>query len=1110
MPTIYDNIQNSLITGLKTVINLSFRSDFCIGYFNLRGWKELADSVEKYSGDNCNICRVLVGMQKLPIEDIRAQYFHLDTDSIDNKKAVEIKKKLALEFKDQLTIGIPTNDDEKYLRILKSQIIHGKVKIKLFLKYPLHAKLYLAYRDDQINPIIGFLGSSNLTLAGLSKQGELNIDVLDKDAATKLSDWFEDRWEDRWSIDISDELAEIINTSWASDRLIPPYYIYLKMAYHLSAEAIMGLAEFKLSRIFQQELLEFQQKAVLIAAHHIHKRNGVIVGDVVGLGKTIVATAIAKIFEEDFYLETLIICPKNLVQMWEDYVYKYQLHAKVISQSVVQSELPEMKRYRLLIIDESHNFRNREGKRYKAIEEYIKLNDSKVILLTATPYNKTFLDLSNQLRLFIPEDIDLGISPELLLREIGRIEFSAIHQKALRSLAAFEISPYPDDWRELMRLFLVRRTRSFIKNNYALTDLDNGRKYLTFSDNTRFYFPDRIPNKVEYGFNPEDPTDQYAQLYSPSVVDIINRLKLPRYGLGLEIYREKQPEIFPTKDEEAIFADLSRAGARLIGFARTNLFKRLESSGHSFILSISRHILRNYLFIFALNNKLPLSIGQQEIGEIDEYLYDDIDPESNSELHIIIDKEKYLEKASRLYENISRQYHNQFRWIHSEFFNATLTDTLKKDCNELMKVLNLGKNWNPDQDRQLNALYNLCYESHPSDKIIIFSQYADTVDYLYQEFIIRGLKRCEKVTGSSENPTEMAYRFSPVSNDKKGYYSEEKEIRVLISTDVLSEGQNLQDCHIVVNYDLPWALIRLVQRTGRVDRIGQKSDKIICYSFLPEDGLEKIIDLRGRLKRRITENAEVVGSDETFFEGDPVNVSDLYNEKAGIFDEEDEGEIDLASYAYQIWKNATDADPKLNKIIPELPNVIYSTKENLNEKEKEGVIVYTKTAEDNDILTWFNTKGEVISQSQLTILKAAKCDPDTPAHPRLENHHPLVAQAVEYTLEMEDRIGGQLGRQSSVRYRVYMRLNRYYNENVGTLFVNESLKRAIDDIYQYPLKEYARETLARQLKAGIPDDTLANLVISLRDEDKLCLTSDADKNIREPRIICSMGLKNIA
>ena len=144
-----------------------------------------------------------------------------------------------------------------------------------------------------------------------------------------------------------------------------------------------------------------------------------LIGDVVGLGKTLMATTLARIFEDDYYLETLIICPKNLVRMWEDYAAQYRLRARILSVSQVIRELPDMRRYRLVLIDESHNLRNREGKRYKVIQEYIEKNESKVILLSATPYNKEFTDLSNQLRLFLPEDNNLGIGPERLLRELG-------------------------------------------------------------------------------------------------------------------------------------------------------------------------------------------------------------------------------------------------------------------------------------------------------------------------------------------------------------------------------------------------------------------------------------------------------------------------------------------------------------------------------------------------------------------------------------------------------------------------------------------------------------------------------------------------------------------
>src|SRR5690606_20267245 len=154
-------------------------------------------------------------------------------------------------------------------------------------------------------------------------------------------------------------------------------------------------------------------------------------------------------------------------------------------------------------------------------------NESKVILLSATPYNKSYLDLSNQLRLFIADDKDLGLSPEKYIESIGgAIQFSAQHTDTfIRSIKAFEKSHFADDWQELMRLYLVRRTRSFIKSNYAETDQTSGRQFLAFADGSKSYFPDRIPKRVEYPFDANDPKDQYAKLYSPKVVNIVNDLE---------------------------------------------------------------------------------------------------------------------------------------------------------------------------------------------------------------------------------------------------------------------------------------------------------------------------------------------------------------------------------------------------------------------------------------------------------------------------------------------------------------------------------------------------------------------------------------------------------
>ena len=1131
MPRIFDNIDQQLLPALQQTLKTATHADFCVGYFNLRGWRGLGPYIENWDGGEGACCRLLVGMQRMPEEELRHAKRINKQEGMDNKTAHGLREKLAKKFREQLTIGIPKDQDKQTLQQLARQISKKKVKVKLFLKYPLHAKLYLLYRPDTVTPTVGYIGSSNLTLAGLSQQGELNIDVPDSDACMKLEEWFEERWNDQWCIDISDELVDIIEESWARKTLIPPYHIYIKMAYHLSQEAREGLMEFQIPHEFKGKLFEFQTAAVKIAAHHLNRRGGVLIGDVVGLGKTLMGTALARIQEDDHGWETLIICPKNLVNMWENYSYEYRLRAKVISLSKVLNELEDLQRYRLVLIDESHNLRNREGKRYRAIQEYIEKNESKVILLTATPYNKTYLDLSNQLRLFVDETQDLGIRPEQYIKELGgEGEFIRRHQSRVRTLAAFERSEDIDDWRELMRLYLVRRTRSFIIDNYAETDPETGRKFLTFDDGTPTYFPTRIPKTVKFSIDEKNPDDTYAQLYSATVVNVINDLTLARYGLANYIINT--PSDPPTEDDEKIIDNLSRAGKRLMGFCRTNLFKRLESSGEAFIQSVDRHILRNYIFLHAIENNKPLPIGGQNAEMLNfDSLFKDRDPDDPNSISDFDDgdddetqvngswtqttsytTESYEQRAAAIYHLYRTRYENRFDWIRSELFYKSLQSDLTSDAQALIGILERYGAWDAEKDAKLNALEKLLTQTHPDDKVLVFTQFADTAQYLEKALSARGISQLEVVTGDSEDPTKSAWRFSPVSNDKRDRISAENELRVIISTDVLSEGQNLQDCSIVVNYDLPWAIIRLVQRAGRVDRIGQKAESIRCYSFLPADGVEHIINLRGRVRIRLQENAEVVGTDEAFFEDDGKvssnkNINDLYNEKAGLLDDDRDNDVDLASYAYQIWQNAIQQDKRLERIISELPSVVYSTQPHVpTDTQPEGALVYIRTGQENDALAWIDENGQSVTESQFAILQAAACKPETEAQPPLEDHHSLVQEAVRLIVSEEFSITRPMGSSRGVRSRTYERLNAYAKGLEGTLFNTLSLKRAIESILRFPLLRSATETLTRQLRSGISNEALAALVIDMWERDRLCLVEE-EQHTREPQVICSLGLR---
>lgn len=1127
MAQIYDNIEIKFADGLHNIISCLGvkRVDFCVGYFNLRGWNLVVNQIDQLSGDYVyeddnkvfRTCRLLIGMHRPP-EELIQQLYSGEEYVPDSEDVLEAKRKIAEDFRNQLLLGLPTNADQTTLRELTRQLKDKKVCVKLYLREPLHAKLYLAYRPgDNFNPIPAILGSSNLTWSGLTGNGELNAEFSDSDSAKKLSAWFEDRWTDRFCVDITNELILALEESWAAEKEVPPYYIYLKTAYHLSEEARMGVKEFSISPVFRKELFDFQQTAVKIAARHLHneKRGGAMIGDVVGLGKTITACSIAKLYEDTYGSNTLIICPANLQEMWKKYQKKYDLKADIVS--MAKPIDPDKARYyKLIIVDESHNLRNSTGSRYQKIQSLIQKQNSSVLLLTATPYNMDFHDLSNQLKLFLSEDQDLGIRPEIYIKKLGgEREFLMKHPEVfIRSIKAFEQSQEIEDWNELMKLFLVRRTRTFIKENYAKVDPENKRRYLEFPDGTKSYFPDRIPRSVKFS---TEKGDQYSRLYSEEMIDLMESLKLPRYGLIHYISPERTENI--SKSEKLLIDNLSRAGERMMGFCKSTFFKRMDSCGYSFLLTLYHHLLRNAVFMYAIDNGLDLPIGDE--NALPDDFFDDEDTNTSifgnnpdwprpagqimAARTIPTDLSAYESLAKDHYEMVKMK--NNVSWLKPEYFKRTLKQQLRKDSETIIKMIELCGEWNPNADKKAQALYDLLNKKHGKDKVIVFTQYSDTALYLYALLCEMGMKNIYYVTGDSKNPTETVDRFSPKSNN---YVVEpDDEYRVVIATDVLSEGQNLQDAHVIVNYDMPWAIIRLIQRAGRVDRIGQTSEKIFCYSFFPAEGIENIIKLRSRLNTRINENAHVVGSDEVFFEGNEKNLMNLYNEKSGILDQEDvDSDVDLSSQAYQIWIKAIRSNPKLKEIIPSLSDMIYSTKSATKDRP-DGVITYCRTYNDFDILSWYDCDGNLISQSQKKILSAMECTAKEPALPQLTEHFDLVKKAVNDIADDVPSAMGILGNRFSTRFRIVQLLENFYSQRTNIFFdvdYKQQVKLAIDDIYNYQLIETTKTVLGRMLNKGDEQEEIVEAVLDFRRKGVLCRKQDTGNKDKSPKILCSMGL----
>lgn len=1093
MTRIFDNIELALGGHLVETLRESNRIDAAVGYFNIRGWKLFGDVVQERGSGKNTVARVLIGMVHGEPEDQVLEHLQRTLegapleDLIDRKTAQARQQQAKLKFRQQLMRGAPSTQDEATIRELRTQLADGRVAIKLFTRRPLHGKTYICHRDDKITPVVAYVGSSNLTTSGLANNYELNVDVVDSDGAAKLDGWFEDRWNDKFSIDVTEDLIEVIDESWAGETQLTPYEVYLKVCWHLSRDVREGLIEYTLPPSMRNQLLEYQESAVKTLSRRIMTKGGAMLGDVVGLGKTITATATAMMLNEAEGYRTLIVCPVNLVKMWEDYREQYELNATVVPYSMAAKRLPELGRYQFVIVDESHTLRNDTRQDYQALAEYIRNYDCRVLLLTATPYNIRFKDVGNQLGLYIDPDDDLGLQPVVAMSKDDR--FTERLDGKTSTLEAFKRSTEPDDWKRLMSEHLIRRTRSFIRKNYALVDED-GKEYLTFTNGTRFTFPARVPRPLVHSFGANDPA---AKMESVETLDTIDHLLLPRYNLAA--YLKKS--LNPTPEEKRIIERFERGSGHLIGFVRSGLYKRLSSCGYSFMLSLQRHIARNNLYLYAVENDLELPLGtlldvMLTTSETDEDTEEDYD---GAEQPIAGD-------GKSEYEALRASAPKSVRWIRSSVFTPQLLDDLRADTEALTALVADFGEWTPAVDSKLDKLAKLLTETHPDEKVLIFTEYKDTANYVAAALQAAGVARVGIASGETNNPTEIARRFSPLSNmlgsaaleriNPAKVIDPATEYRVLVATDVLSEGQNLQDAHIVVNYDLPWAIIRLIQRAGRVDRVGQKSDEVLIYS-LWHDGVEQVLNLRQRISDRLHANAEVFGSDEQFFGSDEEVkiIEDLY--KGKLDDNELDNEVDASSLAYEVWSAAEKNNAELVARVRDLPDLVYSTRPSLSDRDVDGVVCYVRTENDNDGFGFASADGIRLLTGQ-EALSRFRCEPDTPALTARADHFPLLMQMAQGNLTQRGNVEGRL---SGVRKRVWNRLN-------GAMAAGKNeVADALEAIFTRPLTKEAEKRFATALATRTDVDDLADLLVLLHRDKRLVIDLAAVDPIH---IVCSMGV----
>ncbi|HSV72934.1 MAG TPA: DEAD/DEAH box helicase, partial [Chthonomonadales bacterium] len=538
-----------------------------------------------------------------------------------------------------------------------------------------------------------------------------------------------------------------------------------------------------------------------------------------------------------------IICPASLTDMWEAYNEQFQLNARVLSMGLLRSgasalDGPLCSDRDFVLVDESHNFRHHSSQRYDALQSYLARENRRVCLLTATPRNRAATDVYHQIKLFHPDDVTLlPIDPPNLKEYFREVEAG---RRRLQDLLVH---------------VLIRRTRKHILRYYGITDdapsrpmrelsdgeavpyLDGRKRAHVLVQGKPSYFPQRKLETLRYSIE-----ETYAGLYdrlrrylgrpagASGAPSPGKELTYARYGLWHYVLPECQ--------QVAPYPDLHRAGMNLRGLVRVMLFKRFESSVHAFRRTLERLERIHRVFLLALDKGF-VPAGE----EAQELLY-----ESDT-----------LAEAD-LVEQL-RQVSDRYRL--ADFDATRLRAHIDADRKLIREMLRLVRPIGPDEDAKLQVLQEKLRAGIPkaTGKVLLFTQYAETAQYLFEQINPGGqAKDIDCVFGTQKSKARTAARFAPKANPQIKVAPGD-EVRILIATDVMSEGLNLQDGDVVVNYDLHWNPVRLIQRFGRIDRIGSQNDVVWGFNFLPEKALEKQLGLQQVLKGRIKEIHETIGED---------------------------------------------------------------------------------------------------------------------------------------------------------------------------------------------------------------------------------------------------------
>ena len=838
--------------------------DVLVGYFRASGFYLLQNALEKVEKT-----RILIGINTdQQVVDLYEEYQGQITEmNLSTIEAInEYKNKLEKEFEKSDDNEQIENGVNKFVSLLKK----GKLEIKLYTKQPIHAKIYIM-RDYKDSPDFGrvITGSSNFSQSGLVNNLEFNVELKNSADVQFALEKFEELWKE--SVEINKDCIDTIeNKTWIKSD-ITPYEMYVKFLYEYFKEEINDdlINSMDNSRFYPDGFvpLQYQKDAVIQAKRILEKHNGIFISDVVGLGKTYICAMLGQELDG----RSLFLCPPVLVDYWDRVLSDFGVRGyKVESEGKLDRIVEEgSEQYKYVFIDESHRFRNADTEQYKLLHQICV--GKKVILISATPQNNYNTDIANQLYLFqsknkstIVNARNLELFFDNLKKNLGGLDKTSDEYKEAIKHNSEEIRD------KILREVMIRRTRTEIQKTYADDLKKQGLKFPKVSN----------PQKLIYEFSEEE------EKVFETTIQTITKLNYARYQPLVYVKENKLQS-----SQKSLLVGQSNMG----GFMKGILVKRLESSKYAFEMTLNRFIDSYKEFIKMYKEYGVVWVSKKlNVAEL-------LDNEDFEKLEMAAINEEAFK-------------------YNSEDLNDNFIVDLEKD---LILLENLKKLWNTISTddkfeyfvRELEGNINLKH-----NKLIIFTESKETADYLSKNLQDRLKENILLFSGSMPDSIRNSIRanFDPTYRKDK----QSDDYRILVTTDVLAEGMNLHRSNVIINYDLPWNPTRIMQRVGRINRVGSKHDEIYVFNFFPTSKSNEQMSLEENIITKMQMFHDILGEDSKFLtEDEEVSTHELFKRMTTIVDDE-EGETNSElSYLKEI-RDIRDKDKELFEKIKNYPKKI--------------------------------------------------------------------------------------------------------------------------------------------------------------------------------------------